>query len=782
MRGDAAGGLTARTLRIMAAHPNIVAVRRKDIASKTGTWEAEADIRLGLPNAWMAEGRSPNGVHAIETVTFWFPAGFPLRAPVIRLRADFDRSLAHVQPDPPNKPPRPCIFDGNLAELLQQQGIAGILNQLVLWLENAAFGRLIDSAQGWEPVRRDELADFIVADAGALRALVRRKEGFALFAFEYAAFEVGDGPPSLHGEIGRDRLTLNAKTIGAFFRERSSRSNASLSLGRSVAIVAWPGRDASGAPIVAGRYEPETVTDVASLKARAADYGCAAPLESALRRLESCLGAYQASATFPVIVILCARRPFHLIGSGSAIELCPYVVEISAPTLLPAGDKAPVRPAGHRQAITPGLLQRLSGGQELEPLKWIQLGCGSLGSKIALHLARAGRAPSTVIDRGYLSPHNAARHALVPGSSQMQVSWLGSKAKGVADAIEALGQKAEAATADIIAVIGDNDRTKKTLPKRAWAIVNATASLTAREALGSVPQGTEIPRVIETVLFGAGSLGVLTVEGPSRNPDTLDLMAETYALAREDDVLRDVMFAQGAGLTRQSIGEGCGSATMVMSDARLSMFAAPMAEAIADMQNRTLPDRGRVLIGAMSADGLGMGWKDHVVPAVVVVPAEGQGPWRIRMSARAVGKMEEEVRRWPRVETGGILMGRISEAARSFYVTDVLPAPDDSIRTASGFVLGTRGARATIADYAESCGYSLFCLGTWHSHLMTSGPSSTDRATAAAVALARLAPSVLVIHTPSGFRALLADGWAEDEIDGNGAEADGAERVRSDHG
>ena len=57
----------------------------------------------------------------------------------------------------------------------------------------------------------------------------------------------------------------------------------------------------------------------------------------------------------------------------------------------------------------------------------------------------------------------------------------------------------------------------------------------------------------------------------------------------------------------------------------------------------------------------------------------------------------------------------------------------------------------------KSAGYSLFCLGTWHNHLGASGPSGTDRTTAAAVALARLAPSVLLIHTPAGYRALLAD-------------------------
>jgi len=117
----------------------------------------------------------------------------------------------------------------------------------------------------------------------------------------------------------------------------------------------------------------------------------------------------------------------------------------------------------------------------------------------------------------------------------------------------------------------------------------------------------------------------------------------------------------------------------------------------------------------------------------------------------------DDIRQWPGVETGGILMGRISEPARTFFVTDVLRAPADSARSPHEFVLGTRGARKTIADYAESAGYSLFCLGTWHSHLAASGPSSTDRTTAAAVALARLAPSILLIHTPAGLTALLAD-------------------------
>jgi hypothetical protein len=751
--------LIERILRIIAAHPNIAEVSPARPDPETGAWEIDAALRLGLPNAWIADGESPNGVRAVETVTIRFPAEFPLRAPIIHLRQEFDRSLAHVLPGGPATRPRPCLFDGDVSELLQQQGMAAILNQLVQWLEKAALGQLIDPAQGWEPVRRDELADFIVADAGTLRALISRKAGYAVFGFDYVLLTDPDGVPALHGEMSTDRIALSPKKIGAVFSETPVKASDRFRFGRSVAIVAWAGRDPSGQPMVANRYEPETVMDVGSLMARATEYSCAAPLSSAFRWLETCLAGYQIDGTVPIVVILCARRPFHLIGSNSSIELCPYVVEVTALKLLPAGDQTSVRPSGHRQAITTGLLRRMSGDDSAqESTRWVQLGCGSLGSKIALHLARAGRAPSIVIDRSHLSPHNAARHALVPTPGRMQIPWISDKAGALAEAIEGLGQRAEAVVGDLPSITRDKMKARKALPKRAWAIVNATASLAAREALGSIPRGIEIPRVIETSLFAAGNLGVVTVEGPHRNPDSLDLMAETYALAREEEALRALMFAEGAGLTRQSIGEGCGSATMALSDARVSTLAAPMAEIIAGMQRGSLPDGGgRILIGVVENDGISITWSDHEVAPAAIVPVEGPDGWRLHLSARAASMIDDDVKRWAQVETGGILMGRMSEAARTFYVTDLLPAPEDSERSAGEFRLGTRGARQVISDYAESCGYSLFCLGTWHSHLMPSGPSANDHATAATVALARLAPSVLLIHTPAGFTALLAD-------------------------
>ena len=293
-------------------------------------------------------------------------------------------------------------------------------------------------------------------------------------------------------------------------------------------------------------------------------------------------------------------------------------------------------------------------------------------------------------------------------------------------------------------------------PKKALLLVNATASLVAREAIGAVPADA-LPRVIETSLFGDGAAGLLTIEGPKRNPNTCDLIAEAYAMMRTDLHLRALVLTGGTALGRQRIGEGCGSATMAISDARISMMAAPMAEAISILLRDSLPPyTGRILIARLGDDGLGQTWQQQSLAPSIVIDVEDGHDWTVRIGARADQSIAEEAARWPQVETGGIVMGRVSEAARTIHVVDVLPAPPDSRRSTGEFVLGIEGARTAVDSYTVKAGGSLYCLGTWHSHLAPSGPSSLDRGTAATVGHARIVPSILLIHTPGGYRALLA--------------------------
>ena len=742
-----------RALALISEHPGVDDVEAPLTDAARGATTVDVTFRVNLPSEWRRQGESPSGVRSREVVRFEFSAGYPLYPPVLSLREDFTRNLPHMQPWVRDGRPVPCIYDGDLAELLHRDGVAGILNQTSLWLDNAALGTLIDPDQGWEPVRRDSLNDVVVADAGHLQGLVDRRGGWRFLKVSYLKIGARDGSFSVHGQVLSEVVKVNPASVGQHFREGELNGDAGLRCGASLALVVWPGKLPSGEAIVSDSYFPETVETIDGLKERAAMYGCGGELDTGLRWLQTCLSGLAETGPFPMPVILMARRPFHLIGSTSPIELCPYMVEIRAPGLFGDGGATAVRAAAHRHTISRPLLAGMAGrAGTSERRRWTLVGAGSLGSKLALHLARAGNGPEVVVDRSGMSPHNAARHALVPATGDMQILWMDAKARNVSQALRGLDQDATALVADAVAMAMDRKRAQGVWSRKSWAVVNATASLAVREAFGASEWIR--PRVVEASLFAGGRLGAVTVEGPGRNPSTTDLMVEFYAMLQEEPELSSIVFDDGKAMARQGTGHGCGSLTMAMSDGRLSLFAAGMAEYLLGRQENGLPgEGGEVVVGRISDDGL----RVEQIPPVTVVEAKNGSPWRVHLHERALSKMQAEAGRWPDAETGGVLMGRLSEVSRVAHVVDVLDTPEDSERSAGEFILGTQGLRRRLEDYSTAVGWSLYCLGTWHSHLSPSGPSPTDRATARAVSLARLAPSVFVIMTPTGLEALTGD-------------------------
>ncbi len=759
MTGTGPGKAIQRALAQVPSHPAVSNVGDPAFDETSGAIVVDVAFEVSLPNEWRSCGESPSGVRLKEVLRFDFPVRFPATPPGLSLRADFNRNLPHMQPYLIDGRPVPCIYDGSLVDLFYQDGMIGIIDQTAVWLERAALGTLIDPKQGWEPVRRDSFQDYLVAaDADGLTGLVNRNGGHKFFEFHYLKVVSDGGLESVHGQILADAVKLNSKLVPDIFGEVLLDRNSHLYGGKSLALVVWPGKRPSGELIINDTYLPETVSKVDDLKERATLYGCTGELDDGLNWLKRCLSRYPKAGPFTLVIILLARRPFNVIGSESPIELCPYVMSCYSPDLFANGGATAVRPAAHHHIVTRPLLVQMTGGDAVsERPRWTLIGAGSLGSKLALHLARAGNGPEVVLDKSAMAPHNAARHALIPGVGDMQLRWMGAKARILCEALRGLDQKATPIMVDAVNVLLSKGTARRAWSKSSWAVVNATASLIVRDALAA----TDLiqARVIEMALFASGRIGMITVEGPSRNPNTADLTAEYYALLREEPSLASIIFDRDEAVSRQNIGQGCGSLTMTMSDGRLSLFSAGMAEYLLARQRDGLPPEvGEVLIGRLSEDGLGLSWHITQVPPVVIVPATMDGEaWSVHVHRRAVTKIQEETVRWPHVETGGVLMGRLSEVCRTIHVVDVLDPPEDSIRSASAFILGTIGLRQQMETYSHTVGWSLYCAGTWHSHLSPSGPSATDRATAKAVSLARLTPSTFLIHTPNGFRALLAD-------------------------
>ncbi|NJO49093.1 MAG: hypothetical protein HC840_06030 [Leptolyngbyaceae cyanobacterium RM2_2_4] len=685
-----------RAIQLIANLYLVEQISNVEVNPGTGVVEVTVYIKLGLPFQWLAQGQSPNGVLAIEPVTFSFPPTYPIHAPTVMLRDDFDRSLAHVQPGAANGPVLPCIYEGNVDELLHSEGLAAIVDQVVSWLENAALNKLINPQQGWEPVRRDNLKDFVIADTQHLRGLVSRREEYFFFPFEYTKITSTDSRKEfwIHGEIGTEQTKLNREINDLFSYWKPGKY---ILFGKSLALVVTPGKLPSGKLIVADQYRPETVTNFTELSERAQEYGCFNSLQAGFQALTNRLKGFQTLKNDEIllVIVFCVRRPYPLIGDSSTIELVPYTLNIHALKLLPQEGSAPVFPTGHLHSITPKLLHALSGEASLSDNRdLVLIGCGSLGSKIGIHLARSGKAPKNAIDKSYLSPHNAARHALIPDSINNRLVWLESKAKALSSAIAGLGQATTPFTEDITKAVSDTKLLRKLIPHKTWGIINATAALPVREALVSVGTNHLKARIIEVALFANGHVGTLTVEGPERNPNSVDLIAHFYETVRQNTHLRDLIFTEDSPMQQRSIGHGCSSTTMAISDARISLFAAAMAEGIAKMRTDNLSDStGKILLGELADEGMGLRWRSITVPPVKIISTEGKSSWTVRLSEHAHQQILEECARYPSVETGGILMGRVSESQHAFLVTNILPAPPDSHRSISEFNLGNKGVK-----------------------------------------------------------------------------------------
>jgi hypothetical protein len=435
-----------RALRLIEAHGSVV---RVDVCRTDGhdITTAVVMMKTELPNSWRAVGQSPSGVRAIEPITFSFGPNYPVSAPNIWLRADFDRSHPHVQPGDSGDLPEPCLIAGSPRELLRTRGILGLVEQLAEWLERAALVQLIDPIQGWEPTRRDHIDDVIVADSNWLTGLPTRTSGCHAFPLHYFASLTEYDKVNYWATLNRSEPVSIGPDLTASFTYRSGEGYRA---GRGFALVAWSGKKPDGSLFVAEAYRPETVSTLDELLVHAGELGLRDYLEPKLTLLQARFKSTRMKVPVPLGVLLLARRPYPIIGTASEIEICPYMVELSGDDALSAGSGKVVRAAAHREVIAVPLLRRASADSDAHAAKWTLIGCGSVGSKIGLHLARAGRAPTAVVDSANIQPHNYARHALYPSESGSDYMLAVPKAMLLNDALKGLKQPASVHCIDVL--------------------------------------------------------------------------------------------------------------------------------------------------------------------------------------------------------------------------------------------------------------------------------------------------------------------------------------------
>ncbi len=659
-----------------------------------GSSTISAELFVGLPARFLDAGVTESGVRSVEPVKFAFSPEFPLKAPTVILRDDFPRSFPHINPS--RKEVSPCIYEGDLSELLQQsEWMNGVLNQLVDWMEKAASGSLIDYGQGWEPMRNDTYEGYIAYDVYELLRFVRD----ASFGSARVSYEERNG------------------TVAAGFPHRVQK-------GRPAVCVVCRHPNTT----VQATYAPNTILKLSDLYAFARSLDIV-NLKEIIEKYDS-----QYLNEEKMFVALAIHRPCKIINSDTNVEILNFVIDKARPRggkkrVLP---ECSVKMLAHINETSPQLLSKMSGTkQSANGMQSIALiGCGSLGSKIGLHLARSGNGPFLCVDDDILLPHNYARHGL------SFFIWNARKADQLALSVFSIsGQHSEVSAKEA----SKSDYSKSRI------IIDTTASLAVRSYLMA---NKSLPPVISHLIYGGGTLGVSLIESSKKNVSLSDLWGELYFLCLEKEWLREIIFSEQKESV--SVGQGCGSYTVVMKDATLSLFAAAMSLIDQNVLETSLPNDGHIVLARIHGD-TDLSSERIEVKAANDVPSATKKSWDVRVLDRVLKKMEQQSQAAGRNETGGCLIGSVFDVPRSIIITDILPPPPDSVSTPKVFILGTEGLEARIKVIEKRTNGKVTYLGTWHSHPCGGGPSGTDEKTAMRLVFVRnYEPTVCLIWTPEG--------------------------------
>jgi len=747
----------ADALRQLKRHRGLIRVGEPRACGESA--QIDVDVAVQLPSRSRHAGVSKTGVRSVETCVLVFSSAWPLFAPRPFLRADFPLNLPHINPHRKGEMVSPCLFEGSLDELLHRFGLDAIVDQLIDWLHKAAAGTLLSLEQGWEPTRRDSCPSTITFSAEKVIAAAPVDGSIFVVLTRYVTIN-GD----LFGIINPE---LTEQVDPVFSQEVHDDKLGKWGIGYCAAFIARaPMIEGHSHPV--GHYQPETVVDLATLLNRAMELGIDSDtlsnnLDDYFGR--SILNPRQDSRKWThglyAIVILVVPRPASLVGSpGRNVEVLPYVVRYELNAKSPLERNAVVHPAFHVHALSPELLARTSGirfaatSQQL-----VILGCGSLGSKIAMQLGRAGFGSMTFIDNEFMSPHNAARHALIMGQTSVLVPPR--KSDLMKTAFESLSHlQSRAFDTNAVTLLVDSAKFAETVPQDAALIVDATASLQVLAAETQSAALNQSPvRLVRIVMYGQGRCIAVLLEGSGRASRVDDLTAFLFERCRSAPELRASIAGDTTEPTRIFVGDNCRSLTMPMSDAVVSRSASLAGLQLEHWLVDGLPQEATLCTGVSDVEGLGMAWTRASLGPTTVLEVADDGGWSIRILHPVAQAIHADALRWGELETGGALVGHISFENRTIIIAGIVDAPRDSIWERSSFVLGTDGLIQNLrAAHETSLGHLAF-IGTWHSHPKGGAHSSIDRDTLRHIAeVAAGLPAVSLVWTPTGLTCAV-DCW-----------------------
>lgn len=643
---------------------------------------------------------------------------YPYVAPRIYSdRLDFPKQvLSHLYVAKKGKPSGLCLVRGNPSEWFANIKLKDFLDIGAQWFYKAGTGFLDEDGGEFDPTRLDGYSGNHIYDYDLVFDTVSKNNRL-----------VPDLPMAL---FISGQLVENAKVVDY----KSVHPVPFLALnGFRKQIKEWYSQNAKG---VAGGnspmfsvvfWHPEQLMEPGYLTHLPQNYGelktffndRGIALKETLEQLENEGLIFKRG----VPIIYAAKRPSKLIGYDGEYEFFNFVILVNEKGIkhISKGEKVWVNQ--HLQPFTSKMAREI-GGNSL-PKSILYLGAGSLGSKMIMHGARGGNKHFGVVDDDKFLSHNLARHVLFADDIGRN------KAEALVEKIKGFYQ---AETTDKIKAEDRNIVFDESLDFASYELlVETTASTLVRNKLIDIglPKGIKYVRV---EIADDGHLGLLSVEGPNRNPRMDDLNYYACFLGAENERIKSWRTSDiERGEKNLNIGQGCSSTTTVMSDDLISFHASVFARAIS---NSTTLDQqtGSVEFSFFDEENGNIelsNQKIHLEPLEILQCNEGSG-WEVRITSIASAKMLSYADEKSPKETGGVLVGIANYKLRTIHVYDVIPAPPDSVGTEVRFQRGIIGLPEAIDRIKFDTGNIIGYIGEWHSHPMNLEKlSGKDRSTIA---------------------------------------------------
>jgi len=350
------------------------------------------------------------------------------------------------------------------------------------------------------------------------------------------------------------------------------------------------------------------------------------------------------------------------------------------------------------------------------------LGCGALGSHVALFLAQSGVKRLVLKDYGIVKPGVLVRQLYTDADIGRSKAY-------------ALGDRLKSLRPDLDVVAAAVDLSTNLKQAADWTegcdlIIDCTASAIVQSRLEAVRQaetGTR-PAMVSMVISRLADCGLVVVAHPTHTGGPADVYFRTKlevckrpwlnAYAREfyPENDRTDLFQPEPGCSDPTF-VGSGADVAALSGALLNLAATELGQPTGSAASHLIAQPSSLVGKGGEIGRVSLAWQPDFICADCHKGYQirvSRGAWLDIQSA--IGRSRREL--GEHVETGGLLFGRRDDVLKTMWITEASGPPPDSVASTDGFVCGTEGAEEGYDQRKQKFRGSVTCLGTWHTHPM----------------------------------------------------------------